>query len=86
METIGYIGALLLAVCAFPQMVMSIRYKRTEGLAWGFLWSWYIGEAFMLAFVIHDVGFTGPLFLNYAANFVMLSVIVYYYMFPKRGL
>ena len=85
METIGYIGAFLLAICALPQTIMSIIQGHSIGLSHGFLWCWYLGELLMTYFVIKTVGPEGPLFWNYVANSIMLTIIVYYKYFPRGG-
>ena len=84
MESLGYVGAILLAVCAFPQMLMSIKDGNSFGLSSGFLLSWYIGEILMLAFTVTTIGTSGPLFYNFLANTVMLTVIVKYKYWPRR--
>jgi uncharacterized protein with PQ loop repeat len=85
-EVIGYSGALLLAVCALPQMIMSIRQGHARGISHLFLLSWYVGELLMLAFCVATIGIGGPLFWNYLANTLMLSVIVRYkYLEVDRG-
>ena len=83
MEMIGYFGALLLAVCAFPQMIFSIKEGNSVGLSHGFLLSWYIGEILMLVFTVITIGTSGPLFYNFLANTVMLTVIVKYKYWPR---
>lgn len=78
METVGYIGAFLLAICALPQAVMSWRQGHSRGLSHGFLLSWYVGELCMLSFVIETVGPHGPLYYNYLLNAALLTIIVKY--------
>lgn len=78
LDSVGYVGAFLLAICAFPQMVMCAVKGHARGLSHGFLLSWYFGEIFMLYYCIKTVGTNGPLFYNYFANTIMLSVIVRY--------
>ncbi len=84
MELIGYTGAILLAVCAFPQFVLSIVNGHSKGLSELFLLSWFVGEVLMLDYVYVTVGAGGPLFYNYLANTIFLSVIVYYRYFPRK--
>ena len=83
-ENIGYFGAFLLAVCALPQTVLSVIQGHSRGLSHGFLWTWYIGEICLLYFVIATVGATGPLFYNYVANTLLLSIIIYYRYNPRK--
>lgn len=84
MEQIGYIGAALLAICALPQAIMSVRFGNSDGLSHMFLWSWFLGELLMLYFVAMTLGPRGPLFLNYLANSFLLAIIVYYRYKPRR--
>lgn len=84
METIGSIGAILLALCALPQMIMAIKDGHCYGVSSLFLLAWYFGEIFMLAYCIDKTGTHGPLFYNYAANVAMLTVIVRYKYYPRR--
>lgn len=83
-EVIGYAGALLLAICALPQAIMSLAQGHSYGLSHGFLWSWYLGEILMLGYVIGTVGPGGPLFYNYLLNTFLLSIIMKYRYFPRR--
>ena len=83
-EVIGYTGAILLAICALPQMLLSTFQGHADGISTLFLMSWYIGEVLMLAFCLQTIGFSGPLVYNYAANVAMLTVIVKYKFFPRR--
>lgn len=80
----GYIGAFLLAICAFPQAVMSIRQGHSRGLSHGFLICWYVGELLMLGFVLKTIGAHGPLFWNYFLNSVLLTIIVKYKYLERK--
>jgi uncharacterized protein with PQ loop repeat len=83
-NTIGYLGAILLAFCALPQAIMSIINGHSRGLSFMFLWMWYLGEMFMLQHVMATIGITGPLFWNYFINFILLTIIVWYRYFPRK--
>lgn len=83
MEVIGYIGATLLAMCALPQAVMSLRQGHSKGLSLMFLWTWYLGEILMVTFIWDKVDYNSPLFVNYAFNVFLLSMILYYKHFPR---
>jgi hypothetical protein len=75
MEILGYLGAIFLGVCAFPEMIRTIKDGRCH-LGWPFLMMWYLGEVFMFIYIIplRDM----PLFFNYAFNILILSVMVVY--------
>lgn len=82
-EQLGYIGALMLAICALPQAIMSLREGNSYGLSHGFLWLWYLGEIFTIVYIIDKLGTSGPLFLNYATNIGLITIIMYYKYFPR---
>jgi hypothetical protein len=82
-EFFGYAGAVLLAICAFPQMVMCAIDGHARGISNLFLLSWYFGEIFMLWYCMATFGANNPLFYNYLANTVMLSVIVRYKIWER---
>lgn len=76
METVGWLGATLLAFCGLPQAVESWRKKSSHGITWGLLVMWGLGEVLTLAYVLPKMDM--PLLFNYSANTVFLSVIIYY--------
>lgn len=84
MEMLGYIGAGLLAICAFPQMLKSIIDGHARGVSHLFLWFWYLGEIFMTIFCYSSLPITSPLMLNYIANTIMLTVIVKYKYLERK--
>ena len=83
METLGFVGAALLAMCALPQAIKSYRDGVTYGLSTTFLWTWYVGEIIMLYYVYTTISDEGPLFCNYLFNTLLLTVILYYKYFPR---
>lgn len=80
METLGWIGSVLLGICGVPQMLQSIREKHSNGLNWGFLLCWFFGEICVFFYVLPKADW--PLIANYFANVVLLLVIIYYKLFP----
>jgi len=82
MELIGYIGSIMLAFCGLPQAVESYKTKSSEGLTWGFLALWFFGEIFTFAYILPKMDL--PLLINYSANIIFLSVIIYYKINPKK--
>ena len=75
METIGWIGSLMLAACAAPEVLSSYRTKKCS-LTWGFLILWLVGE--VLTGIPVFLHIQEPyLMFNYAANIVMISYLVY---------
>lgn len=82
METIGWVGGILLAFCGLPQAIQSYKTKNSDGLTWGLLSMWMLGEILTIAYVLPKMHL--PLIFNYAANIVFLSIIIWYKLNPKR--
>jgi uncharacterized protein with PQ loop repeat len=82
MDILGWIGSVLLAFCALPQAIESWRTGSSQGVAWGLLIMWGLGELFMILHVwpLGDV----PLLLNYSANIILVGIIAFYKIFPRR--
>jgi uncharacterized protein with PQ loop repeat len=82
MEYIGWIGSILLAFCGLPQAVESYKTKNSDGLTWGFLGMWGMGEIFTIIYIIPK--WHWPLIFNYTANIIFIAIILYYKIKPKR--
>jgi uncharacterized protein with PQ loop repeat len=82
METLGYIGSIMLAICGLPQAIESFKTKSSEGLTWGFIGLWFWGEIFTFIYILPKMDL--PLLINYSANIIFLSVIIYFKLFPKK--
>jgi uncharacterized protein with PQ loop repeat len=82
MENIGWIGSLLLAFCGLPQALESWKTKSSDGLTWGFISMWFIGEICTFIYIIPKMDL--PLLFNYSANIIFLIVIIYYKVNPKK--
>ena len=76
MEIIGWFGSILLAFCGLPQAIESYKTKSSEGLTWGFISMWFIGEILTIIYILPQMVL--PLIFNYTANIIFLSVIIYY--------
>jgi uncharacterized protein with PQ loop repeat len=82
METIGWIGSILLAFCGLPQAIESFKTKNSDGLTWSFLIMWGVGEIFTVIYIIPK--WHWPLIFNYTANIMFVGIILYYKIKPKR--
>ena len=82
MENIGWIGSILLAFCGLPQAIESIKTKSSEGLTWGFIGMWFIGEICTFVYILPRLDL--PLLFNYTANIIFLSIIIFYKLCPKK--
>lgn len=81
-ETMGWMGSLMLAVCGFPQAWMSWKQGHSRGVSSGLLWLWGGGEVLALGYVI-ALG-NAPLIVNYLCNLVSVSIIVWYKLVPRH--
>ena len=75
-EFLGWSGALLLAMCAIPEVIKSIITKNCS-VGWGMLSLWWVGEALTLIFI----AVRAPeiqLLVNYGINFLFVSILIYY--------
>lgn len=79
---VGWVGAALLAFCGLPQAVHSWRTGSSDGVTWGLISMWGIGEVLTLVYVLPKMDW--PLLFNYAANIVFLSVIMWYKVRPTK--
>ena len=83
MELIGWIGGVSLAICAFPQVLQTVKQKHANGFSHGLFWLWLFGEIFTLIYVWFDK-YSLPLIVNYVFNLILLSIIGYYkYIYGK---
>lgn len=81
-ELVGWVGSILLAFCGLPQALHSWRTKSSDGVSWGLVLMWGLGEVLTLFYVFPRMEW--PLIFNYAANIVFISVIAYYKAFSRR--
>lgn len=82
MENIGWLGSILLAFCGLPQAVESIKTKSSEGLTWGFIGMWFLGEIMTFIYILPKMDL--PLLFNYTANIIFLSIIIFFKLYPKK--
>jgi uncharacterized protein with PQ loop repeat len=76
MQTLGWIGSILLAICGLPQAWKSYKEKHSDGISWGFLTLWGLGELFAFVYVLSRLDY--PLIFNMSINLLAISVILYY--------
>lgn len=84
MSEIGWIGSILLSFCGLPQMILSIKNRRTDGVSSWFLWLWFLGEIFTFIYVLSLTVVSIQLITNYSLNIIFLTVIIYYKYFPNK--
>ena len=82
MDNFGWLGSILLAFCGLPQAIESYKTKNSDGLTWGFVLMWFVGEICTFVYIIPKMDL--PLLFNYSANIMFLIIIIYYKINPKR--
>lgn len=80
LETFGWLGGIMLAICGAPQAYKSYKEKHSNGISLGFLILWTLGEIFTFIYVVPKMDI--PLLFNYTANLIFLSII-WKYRFNK---
>jgi uncharacterized protein with PQ loop repeat len=73
---LGWIGSLLLGICALPETIRTIKDNRCH-VGWGMLLLWYSGELFVffhVFFNIHDLA----LLTNYLLNIILITIMLIY--------
>jgi uncharacterized protein with PQ loop repeat len=81
MESIGWFSGIMLAFCGLPQAYHSIKYGNSDGVSWGFLSMWGLGEIFGLIYVVSLS--SAPLTFNYFLNIIFISIIARYKIWRK---
>lgn len=81
---LGWLGSVCLALCGVPQAMQSYKEKHSDGISWGFLLLWAFGEIFALLYVFDKLDM--PLLMNYAANILIVGVMLYYKIKPQSTL
>ena len=76
MEIIGWIGSILLALCAVPLAWTSYWNKNSNGISNAFLTMWLVGELLTAAYVLPKKDY--PLLFNYGLNIVCLAIVIRY--------
>jgi uncharacterized protein with PQ loop repeat len=76
MEIIGWIGSILLALCAIPLAWDSFKNKHSNGISNTFLAMWLVGELLTAAYVLPKKDY--PLLFNYVLNISCLVVVIRY--------
>lgn len=83
MELIGWVGALLLATCALPQVIDTLKKRTVEGLSLVFVLWWLAGEVFTVIYICYKA-FRYPLLFNYGINILCCIVLLLLFYRYKR--
>lgn len=88
-ETIGWTGNIIFAICGLPQVIKTFRSKSANDLSELFLWLWLVGELLTFVYILAGDWQAGtahyPLYFNYAVNICMALYLVWAkYSYPDR--
>ncbi|MFA8433281.1 MAG: PQ-loop domain-containing transporter [Marinifilaceae bacterium] len=80
-EIIGWMGSIMFAICALPQVIHTWRTRKSDDLSEMFLWLWFWGEVFTFYYILYGDFKQGvyhvPLYFNYFFNLVLVLYLVY---------
>lgn len=76
MEIIGWLSAILLALCGVPLAYRTVRDRHADGVDLWFLILWTLGEVLGLGYVL-ALG-SWPLVFNYLVNTIACLIILRY--------
>ena len=80
-ETIGWTGNILFAICGLPQVIKTYRSKRAHDLSALFLWLWFLGEILTFVYIIagdlQSDTLHIPLYFNYTVNTAMAVYLLF---------
>lgn len=86
-ESIGYVGATIIALCQVPQLLLTLRTRQTRGISVAYYGLLTTGIALMLLFAL-EVGRTPFILSNSAAltlvGFQLLLLVVVRRSSPTR--
>lgn len=83
LEFLGWIGAACFSVCSLPQISLTLRTGRADGVSAAFLVLWLAGEVCMSVFMWQSGGLKMQLAANYVFNIVGICTILRYKIFPR---
>lgn len=84
-DTIGWIGSIMFAICGAPQAFKSIRDGHSRGISPFFLTLWLGGELCYLYSTIAKFGLVDWLLFNYIGNVCAVLIIGYYWVRPRKS-
>lgn len=80
---IGYIAMFCLMTASIPQAVKSVREGHSKGMAGGYIIFLLSGFGLMTTYLLLTKPII-PVIVNYLSNILMMLVIGYYKLFPRR--
>ena len=82
-DALGWISSCAFAICAIPQAYKAHKDGHSEGVSFGLLSLWLLGEG---CGIFYGIGLRElPLIFNYGSNCLFVSIVFWYKIFPRRG-
>lgn len=83
MDLLGWIGSIAFAFCGVPQAIQCKHQGHARGISLSFLLMWGLGEICYIISVWVQFGFVAWMMANYFCNIICISIMLYYYLFPR---
>ena len=83
MDTIGWIGSILFAICGLPQAIQCAKDGHSRGLNWLFILCWLFGEIFTIVYVWPKADYI--LLSNYFVNLIFLAIMIRYKIWERNN-
>jgi uncharacterized protein with PQ loop repeat len=83
-ETLGWIGTFLLALCGLPQLIKTATTKNTTGLSLLMLVACLLGEIFIGIFIYYTA-FEWQLFFNFSVNALIVTATIILYIIYRKN-
>lgn len=78
---IGWLGSVLFAVCAVPQVITTWTTHDVSSMSVLFVLMWFLGEVFSAVYLVWDDIKTGirhyPIYFNYTLNTICVTYLLY---------
>ena len=81
-EITGYISRILLAICGAPLAIRTFIRGQAKDIDSTFLVLWGAGELLGLLYTVSLSKI--PLILNYMANTIFISIVIFYKLCPRK--
>ena len=83
-ELFGFMSALCLSICGIPQAYKCFKTGRAKDLSGLFLFTWFAGKLFLILYAVY-LGWVLPLLLDASTSLVVVTIILKYYLYPRRS-
>ena len=80
-DLFGWLGAVLFAICALPQVYTTWTSQSVNGMSFLFILMWFLGELFSAVYLVWDDIQKNtrhyPIYFNYGLNTACVTYLLY---------